>query len=131
MALKKVALRTVMTVLGVIVSVLVADAGPARRVKDIVTATNLTLSTSTSKATMVGTTGYMLGWTVETGTELWKTDGTAAGTVLVKDICPGFCNSVSQLPDRRERDALLPGLRRHRPATSCGRATGRRRVPPW
>ena len=23
------------------------------------------------------------------GTELWKSDGTAAGTVLVKDICPG------------------------------------------
>ncbi len=28
-----------------------------------------------------------------TGRELWKTDGTPAGTVLVKDICPGTCNS--------------------------------------
>ncbi len=27
------------------------------------------------------------------GTELWRTDGTAAGTVLVKDICPGACAS--------------------------------------
>jgi ELWxxDGT repeat protein len=24
------------------------------------------------------------------GTELWKSDGTAAGTVMVKDIYPGF-----------------------------------------
>src|SRR5438270_13925120 len=27
------------------------------------------------------------------GTELWKTDGTAAGTVLVKDIYPGYYGS--------------------------------------
>jgi ELWxxDGT repeat protein len=26
------------------------------------------------------------------GIELWKTDGTAAGTQLLKDICPGPCN---------------------------------------
>src|SRR5436309_6950097 len=25
------------------------------------------------------------------GLELWKTDGTAAGTALVKDVCPGDC----------------------------------------
>jgi ELWxxDGT repeat protein len=28
------------------------------------------------------------------GVELWKTDGTAAGSVLVKDICPGACGSL-------------------------------------
>jgi ELWxxDGT repeat protein len=27
------------------------------------------------------------------GNELWKSDGTAAGTVLAKDICPGACGS--------------------------------------
>lgn len=27
------------------------------------------------------------------GVELWKSDGSAAGTVLVKDICPGKCSS--------------------------------------
>src|SRR5215218_9330581 len=27
------------------------------------------------------------------GTELWRTDGTAAGTRIVKDICPGSCSS--------------------------------------
>jgi ELWxxDGT repeat protein len=28
------------------------------------------------------------------GYELWKSDGTEAGTVLVKDICPGRCSSL-------------------------------------
>jgi ELWxxDGT repeat protein len=27
------------------------------------------------------------------GSELWKTDGSAAGTVIVKDLCPGICSS--------------------------------------
>ncbi|MBI4404160.1 MAG: hypothetical protein HY537_08365 [Deltaproteobacteria bacterium] len=29
------------------------------------------------------------------GMELWKSDGTAAGTVIVKDICQGTCSSAS------------------------------------
>ncbi len=29
-----------------------------------------------------------------TGRELWKTDGTAEGTALVEDICPGLCTSL-------------------------------------
>src|SRR5262249_20188046 len=33
----------------------------------------------------------------ETGTELWKTDGTEAGTVLVKDIFPGITGSQPKL----------------------------------
>jgi len=28
------------------------------------------------------------------GTELWRTDGTAAGTALVRDVCPGVCPSI-------------------------------------
>ncbi len=28
------------------------------------------------------------------GVELWKSDGTTAGTVLVKDVCPGACGAV-------------------------------------
>ena len=27
------------------------------------------------------------------GSELWRSDGTAGGTTLVRDICPGFCSS--------------------------------------
>jgi len=29
-----------------------------------------------------------------TGRELWRTDGTGAGTMQVKDICPGNCDGV-------------------------------------
>src|SRR5437763_15243230 len=28
------------------------------------------------------------------GLELWKTDGTPAGTALVKDVCPGVCGAM-------------------------------------
>lgn len=39
------------------------------------------------------------------GSELWKTDGSAAGTVLVKDLCPGACSSLP-----RELTALKGAL---------------------
>ena len=45
------------------------------------------------------------------GEELWKSDGTAAGTVMVKDIDPG-ATLRSPEPDERQRHALLPGQRR-------------------
>ena len=59
--------------------------------------------------TAVGTTLYFtayttipppVGSTVPTvlGTELWKTDGTVVGTVLVKDINPGTGDSLSYFP---------------------------------
>ena len=47
------------------------------------------------------------------GTELWKSDGTAAGTVLVKDILAGRRHFVSPVSHERGRDALLQCLRRH------------------
>lgn len=31
------------------------------------------------------------------GQELWKSDGTEAGTVLVKDLCPGSCHGLTSL----------------------------------
>lgn len=37
---------------------------------------------------------YFRNWTAETGMELWRTDGTTAGTVLVKDIRPGTGNGM-------------------------------------
>jgi ELWxxDGT repeat protein len=42
-----------------------------------------------------GNTVYMSAWTEDTGRELWKTDGTAAGTQLVRDIRPGPESSFS------------------------------------
>ena len=29
------------------------------------------------------------------GTELWTSDGTSAGTEIIRDLCPGFCNVYS------------------------------------
>ncbi len=37
---------------------------------------------------------YFRGWDGVHGAELWRTDGTAEGTELVADICPGACSSV-------------------------------------
>ena len=61
------------------------------------------------------------------GRELWKSDGTKAGTVLVKDIHPGTTNRLQpSLPDRGGRDAVLHRRRRHpRPgAVEVGRHQG-------
>ena len=35
------------------------------------------------------------------GDELWKSDGTAGGTVLLKDVCPGACPSFARDLDGR------------------------------
>lgn len=43
-----------------------------------------------------GSTLFFYGTTFDYGTELWKTDGTTAGTVLVKDINPGPESSSPQ-----------------------------------
>ena len=52
------------------------------------------------------------------GTELWKSDGTSAGTVVVKDIASSG-GAVRIVPDGSERNAVL----HRRVRCSCGRAT--------
>ena len=42
----------------------------------------------------VGSTTFMVKSSTTTGTELWKTDGTIAGTSLVKDLVPGTGSSA-------------------------------------
>jgi len=42
-----------------------------------------------ARLTAMDGTLYFTAYQLETGVELWKSDGTAGGTVLVKDICPG------------------------------------------
>ncbi|MEQ1906759.1 MAG: ELWxxDGT repeat protein [Pirellulaceae bacterium] len=56
------------------------------RVKDI----NLFGSSDPKDLTVVGNSIYFTAWTSVSGRELWKTDGTSAGTVLVEDLKSGF-----------------------------------------
>ncbi|TLD68179.1 hypothetical protein FEM03_23995 [Phragmitibacter flavus] len=57
-------------------------------VKDINTA-RLDTHGNPENFVRVGSTIYFTATTLDTGRELWKTDGTEAGTVMVKDISPG------------------------------------------
>ena len=50
-----------------------------------------------SLITSVGDTIYFKAYDGIHGTELWKSDGTAAGTLMVKDISPGDSSDSSYL----------------------------------
>ncbi len=65
--------------------------GPATLVKDLDTrpASQEYWGSVPSDLVSVGGTTYFRAQLDSTGFELWKTDGTAAGTVLIKDILPG------------------------------------------
>ena len=43
------------------------------------------------------------------GRELWRSDGTAKGTVLVKDLAPGLAGPDPEAPDGHERCRVLRG----------------------
>lgn len=47
----------------------------------------------TSAVTVVNNVGYFSSTTVESGQELWRTDGTSVGTYQVKDLEPGAASS--------------------------------------
>lgn len=76
---------------------LVADVNPA------------TLPSDPVQFTDVGGTAFFFADDGATGRELWKTDGTAAGTVLVKDINPGDADSVANYYEG-VKPAVLNGI---------------------
>lgn len=55
----------------------------------------------------VGARYYYVGYEVSTGYELYKTDGTASGTELIKDIYPGPSNGLD--PSTRFKSTVLDG----------------------
>jgi ELWxxDGT repeat protein len=64
--------------------------GGVARVKDIVPGSG---SSSPTQLAAVSDKLFFSAYHPDTGRELWKSDGTEAGTVLVKDIGPGNCCS--------------------------------------
>ena len=71
---------------------LTLEAQPAFLVKDI----NTTVPAATPLTGHWAEAGGVAYFTVSDGihgVELWRSDGTAAGTRLVKDLCPGACSS--------------------------------------
>jgi ELWxxDGT repeat protein len=46
-----------------------------------------------SEFVTIGSTTYFVQTVPDFGTEIWKTDGTTAGTALIRDICTGSCGS--------------------------------------
>src|SRR6476620_7391549 len=47
-----------------------------------------------SEIVAIGSTAYFTAWDGTHGQELWKSNGTADGTVLVKDVRPGSLSGV-------------------------------------
>src|SRR5262245_14742102 len=75
-------------------SVARAQTGPAQMLKDINTGPTSYSGSFPAGFVECGGVAFFTAFTLETGRELWKSDGTEAGTVLVKDINPGPSASV-------------------------------------
>ena len=65
------------------------------------------------------------------GDELWKSDGTAAGTVMVKDIYPGSGGVVSRSLLTNVSGTLFFTANDGTTALSCGSRTARPPAPCW
>lgn len=68
-------------------------ATPATLVRDIRRQPGPNLSSFPSSMISLGSRALFWAWTPLLGSELYRTDGTAAGTSLVTDLCPGPCSS--------------------------------------
>ncbi|HET9223795.1 MAG TPA: ELWxxDGT repeat protein, partial [Roseiflexaceae bacterium] len=70
-----------------------SDSRPAFLVMDINTEPNPVLFTAPAGLTAVENTIYFAAWDERNGQELWKSDATGSGAVLVKDITPGTADT--------------------------------------
>nr|WP_254628059.1 ELWxxDGT repeat protein [Myxococcus sp. CA040A] len=69
------------------------DEGPAFLVKDINTSTPANVGSNPKHFVALGGALYFAADSHTSGEELWRTDGTSAGTALVADLCSGPCGS--------------------------------------
>jgi len=63
--------------------------GPARLVADINRTKSYEMDSAPEQYHRLGDLTLFLAWTPDTGWEIWRTDGTEAGTFLLEDIWPG------------------------------------------
>lgn len=66
---------------------------PAFLVRDINSSAPASSSSFSSAAVRSGGITYFTASDESSGTELWRTEGTAAGTVMVRDLMPGASSS--------------------------------------
>lgn len=72
-----------------------ASSQPAYRVKDIDPRISGTLSSNPTSFVKSGRAVFFSAFTPATGRELWRTDGTAGGTTLVRDLAPGPASGLA------------------------------------
>jgi ELWxxDGT repeat protein len=76
-----------------LLAALAAQAQPAHLVRDINPAVPQHQSSIDREMVALGNAFFMTADDGVYGTEVWKSDGTPAGTRILKDICPGSCPS--------------------------------------
>ncbi len=70
-------------------------ATPAKLVRDLRRFQGPNLSSNPGSMVSLGSSALFFAATSQTGTEPYRTDGTAEGTALIADLCPGTCSSLS------------------------------------
>src|SRR2546423_12459028 len=84
-------------VAGLLAAAARAQVGPPGLLRDVATAPNVEqpylILQGGIQFVAIGGAIYFDAWDGSSGLEVWRSDGTAAGTALLRDICPGSCGS--------------------------------------
>ncbi len=91
--------RSMLVALGLLVPLSAGAGGPAFLVRDISPGPDASAVSDPSDFIVLGDVVLFTADDNVHGRELWRTDGTSEGTVLVKDINPGSVSSIVYAPD--------------------------------